>query len=169
MKIVVVSDNHRNDWDLLAIRKRHLQEADLFIHCGDSELLMDDEAMQGYLSVRGNCDAKSQAPLKRVESLDEGVTLLMTHGHAYGVKYSLQKLYYQALEDGANLVCYGHSHCVGAEMIEGILFMNPGSLSFPRNTKEKTYAIITVSADAFEIVYLEGSTGETLIRQTFKR
>lgn len=169
MKIVAVSDSHGNDWDLLAIRERHLQEADLFIHCGDSELLDDDAAMQGYLSVCGNCDYRSQAPLKRVESLAHDVTLFMTHGHTYGVKYSLQKLYYQALEVGANLVCYGHSHYVGAEMIEGILFMNPGNLSFPQNTREKTYAIITVSDRAFEVAYLEGGTGETLIRQTFKR
>ena len=55
------------------------------------------------------------------------------------------------------------------EMNEGILFLNPGSVVLPRNTKEKTYAIITAETDELEVIYLEVSTGDALIRQTFNR
>ena len=36
MKIVVVSDSHADVKSLKLIRERHLHDADLFIHCGDS-------------------------------------------------------------------------------------------------------------------------------------
>ena len=45
-------------------------------------------------------------------------------------------------------------------MNEGILFLNPGSVVLPRNTKEKTYAIITAETDELEVIYLEVSTGD---------
>ena len=93
----------------------------------------------------------------------------MTHGHCYDVKYSMQRLFYKALEVGATIVCYGHSHCIGAEMNDGILFLNPGSLVLPRNTREKTYAKITLNSHEVEIEYLEVSTGERLIHQKFNR
>lgn len=169
MKIIVVSDSHTDVKSLKLIRERHLKEADLFIHCGDSQLMSDDKEIQGYLTVRGNCDFDKHYPLDRVEKLNDQDTLFMTHGHYYDVKYSMQRLYYKALEVGASIVCYGHSHCIGAEMTEGILFLNPGSVVLPRNTKEKTYAIITIASDELDVAYLEVSTGDALIRKKFTR
>ena len=169
MKIVVVSDSHADVKSLKLIRERHLHDADLFIHCGDSQLMSNHPDIQGYLTVRGNCDLDQQYPLHRVEKLNHRETLFMTHGHQYDVKYSMQRLYYKALAVGASIVCYGHSHWIGAEMNEGILFLNPGSVVLPRNTKEKTYAIITAETDELEVIYLEVSTGDALIRQTFNR
>lgn len=169
MKIVVVSDSHTDTKSLKKIRERHLHETDLFIHCGDSQLMSDHKEIQGYLMVRGNCDFDQNYPLDRMEKLNEQDTLFMTHGHHYDVKYSMQRLYYKALEVGATIVCYGHSHCIGAEMNEGVLFLNPGSVLLPRNTKEKTYATITIAPHELEVVYVEVSTGETLIRKKFSR
>ncbi|MDE5976949.1 MAG: metallophosphoesterase [Turicibacter sp.] len=169
MNIVVVSDSHTNINHLTLIRERHLSEADLFLHCGDSSLMSDHPALNGYLTVRGNCDFDLNYPLERVEKLDDRDTLLMTHGHKYDVKYSLQRLYYHALEIGATIVCYGHSHCIAAEMDEGILFLNPGSITLPRNTKEKTYALITTHPGQLEVTYFEVNSGKALIQQTFNR
>ncbi|CUP46382.1 Putative metallophosphoesterase MG207 homolog [Turicibacter sanguinis] len=169
MKIVVVSDSHADVKSLKLIRERHLHDADLFIHCGDSQLMSNHPDIQGYLTVRGNCDLDQQYPLHRVEKLNHRETLFMTHGHQYDVKYSMQRLYYKALEVGATIVCYGHSHCIGAEMNDGILFVNPGSLVLPRNTREKTYATITLNSHEVEIEYLEVGTGERLIYQKFNR
>ena len=43
------------------------------------------------------------------------------------MKQSLMGLYYNAKEMGADIVLFGHSHLYGAEMKDGILFLNPGS------------------------------------------
>jgi putative phosphoesterase len=53
-------------------------------------------------------------------------------------------LHYRAREVEADIVCFGHSHILGAEMIEGILFINPGSILLPRERSEKTYIILDV-------------------------
>jgi len=169
MKIIVVSDSHGDEKYLQLIRNRHFHEGDLFIHCGDSELMGEHKSIQGYLTVRGNCDVDKQYPLDRIQKLNHQDTLFMTHGHCYDVKYSMQRLFYKALEVGATIVCYGHSHCIGAEMNDGILFVNPGSLVLPRNTREKTYATITLNSHEVEIEYLEVGTGERLIYQKFNR
>lgn len=57
---------------------------------------------------------------------------------------SLMNLRYRAEEVGANVVCFGHSHIAGAELIDNMLFINPGSIILPRLRKEKTYAILEV-------------------------
>lgn len=46
-------------------------------------------------------------------------------------------LTYRAKELNAQIVCFGHSHILGAEMMDHILFINPGSLLKPRGHKEK--------------------------------
>ena len=51
-------------------------------------------------------------------------------------------LSYKAAEAGANIVCFGHSHVLGAEVIGGTLFLNPGSIRLPRGRIEKTYVIL---------------------------
>lgn len=169
MKIVVVSDSHADTKSLKQIRERHLKQADLFIHCGDSQLMSHHPEIQGYLTVRGNCDFDKNYPLDRIEKLNKNDTLLMTHGHQYDVKYSMQRLYYKALEVGATIVCYGHSHCIGAEMDEGILFLNPGSVLLPRNTKEKTYVILTIAPHELQVDYMEVGTGKTLMTKKISR
>ena len=55
-KVLVVSDSHGLTKELEVIRERHLNDVDLMIHCGDSELMPDEKVMNGYLTVRGNCD-----------------------------------------------------------------------------------------------------------------
>lgn len=169
MKIVIVSDNHLDTQALTLIRERHLREADLFIHCGDSQLPFNHPKLEGYLVVRGNCDFDQNLLNDRVENLTSQDRLFVTHGHLYDVKYSLQRLYYKACELEANIVCYGHSHCIGAEMIEDILFINPGSVMLPRNTREKTYAILMLTEQWLEVVFYEVKTGQRLYQDKFER
>lgn len=169
MKIVMVSDSHTDTQSLSLIRDRHLQEAQLFIHCGDSQLPAHHPALTGFLTVCGNCDFDRHLLNDQLENLSPQDRLFMTHGHLYDVKYSLQRLYYKARELEANIVCYGHSHCIGAEMIDGILFINPGSVLLPRNTKEKTYAMLTLTEPALEVSFFEVQTGKRLSSHKFER
>ena len=91
------------------------------------------------------------------------------YGHFYHVKMSLEKLHYKALELGANIVCYGHSHCIAVEKINGVLFINPGSIVFPRNTIEKTYAILTIGEKELIVEILNAINGEILLNYKFER
>jgi uncharacterized protein len=139
-KVLVVSDSHGLTKELEVIRERHLDEVDLMIHCGDSQLMADNKAMTGYLTVMGNCDF-SGYPLETNTEI-AGRKIFITHGHRYSVKTSMLNLGYKAEEVNADIVCFGHSHILGAEVIDGRLFLNPGSVRLPRERLEKTYVIL---------------------------
>jgi uncharacterized protein len=140
-KILVVSDSHGLTKELGVLKERHRDEVDLMIHCGDSQLMADDKDMAGFVAVRGNCDFDSRYPMDRLEET-AGKKIYVTHGHKYSVKTSLMNLHYRAREVQADIACFGHSHVLGAEMIDGILFLNPGSILLPRERREKTYVIL---------------------------
>ena len=111
-------------------------------HCGDSELPFDDKLFLAWMNrVRGNCDFESKYPKEILHQL-VGNTILAVHGHEHNVKSSLMELYYRAKEKDADIVLFGHSHLYGAEMKDGILFVNPGSTMQPRGGKDATYAVI---------------------------
>ncbi|MGL4337668.1 MAG: YfcE family phosphodiesterase [Turicibacter sp.] len=167
MKIVIVSDSHLNDKVLTTIRNRHLEEANIFLHCGDSQLMSGHPALEGYVVVRGNCDFDLALPTEYISSLDETHTLFMTHGHLFDIKYSVHRLHYKALELGANIVCFGHSHFIGCEVVDGIAYINPGSVVLPRNTREKTYAILTIEQN-ITVSFVEVSTGECILQKELK-
>src|SRR5689334_21165614 len=115
-KILIVSDSHGITKELEELKERHRSEVDLMIHCGDSELMADEKYMEGFAAVRGNCDFDTSYPLDRLEVV-AGKKIYVTHGHKYSVKTSLMRLHYRAREVDANIVCFGHSHILGAEMI----------------------------------------------------
>lgn len=140
MKVLIVSDSHGLTSELSQIREMHT-DMDLMIHCGDSELQADHDSLRGYAAVRGNCDFEAAFPEDRVEEAG-GLRFFVTHGHRYSVKSTLMNLSYKAREMEADIVCFGHSHGLGAEMSDGILFINPGSIRLPRGRKEKTYVIL---------------------------
>lgn len=141
MKVLVVSDSHGWSEILLELKERYEGQVNAFIHCGDSELDADDPAIEGYLAVRGNCDAEDEFPYDVIEGV-EGRRLFITHGHRYNVKTTLMKLAYKAEEYGADFVFFGHSHMLGAEKLDNIIFLNPGSITMPRGRRGKTYAIV---------------------------
>ncbi|MED4037515.1 metallophosphoesterase [Niallia taxi] len=143
MKVLIVSDSHGLVNELQVLKERHKEEAELFLHCGDSELPIDDKAISGYVVVQGNCDYYAKYPEETIQEVN-GKKLLMVHGHLYGVKSSVSRLLYRAKEVGAQIACFGHSHYLGMEMIEDVLFINPGSLRLPRGRMEKTYVILSV-------------------------
>jgi uncharacterized protein len=139
-KVLVVSDSHGLTNELKVLRERHMDEVDLMIHCGDSQLMADDHAIEGYLTVLGNCDFGGY-PLETTTEI-AGRKFFITHGHKYSVKSSLMNLTYKAAEAGADIVCFGHSHVLGAEVIGGTLFLNPGSIRMPRERFDKTYVLL---------------------------
>lgn len=146
MKVLIVSDSHGLTEELQEIKARHAHEVQMMIHCGDSELQADEEALEDFLVVQGNCDFIGTFPEELVEEID-GYRIFITHGHRYGVKSTLLNLSLRAQEADAKIVCFGHSHFLGAEMIEEILYINPGSIRLPRGRIEKTYVILEMNGN----------------------
>ncbi|CAM3107983.1 metallophosphoesterase [Filibacter tadaridae] len=138
MKIIVMSDSHGDKETIKAVS---LLQTDATFHCGDSELAFNDPVLSKVHKVRGNCDIDTRFPSSVVTSVNEK-TVLAVHGHEHNVKQSLMALFYAAKECVADIVLFGHSHVYGAEVKDGILFVNPGSTMQPRGGNEPTYAVI---------------------------
>lgn len=146
MRIMIVSDTHGREENL----ERALEEAgriDRLIHLGDVEGGEDYIRMiTGVIPVNmvaGNCDYwSSDLPEEIVLELGEHKAFL-THGHLYGVNGGVRHLRTKALEKGADIAMFGHTHRPYLEEDEGVLILNPGSLSFPRQEgRDPSYLIM---------------------------
>ncbi|WP_033828264.1 YfcE family phosphodiesterase [Bacillus andreraoultii] len=164
MNILICSDSHGLEKELFQLKNMH-PNMDFYLHCGDSELEKDHPAIQGFHIVRGNCDYGDDFPLQAV--IETGKEkIFITHGHLHHVKTNLMNLRYEAMEHNATIACFGHSHILGYEMIDGMLFINPGSMAFPRGRKERTYIILEVQDEKKIIHVYEFGKGE-LFQETF--
>lgn len=152
-KILVVSDSHGFTRELELLKDRHQNEVDLMIHCGDSQLMPDQKSISGFITVLGNCDFGG-FPLEEIINVS-GYKIFITHGHKYSIKTSLMTLNYRAKEVDADIVCFGHSHVLGTELINGTLFLNPGSIRLPRGGLEKTYMILDLLEEKINISVFE--------------
>ena len=166
MRALILSDSHGLTKPLQDIAERYREQVDIMIHCGDSELDLDAEELKDFKVVRGNCDFRGAFPEEIVQH-ENGITIYVTHGHLHGIKQTLQKLYYRCREVGATIACFGHSHVLGAEVIDGILFINPGSILLPRMRKEKTYAILDTDGKIANVTFYT-TDGVELLASSFE-
>ena len=160
MKVLIVSDTHGKDENL---EETVLRETpfDYFIHCGDvegREIFMEALVECPCTIVSGNNDFFSDLPREVMIQL-EGHRILVTHGHYYGVSMGL----YGVLDEGkareCQVVLFGHTHRPVEETEEGILLLNPGSLSYPRQKgRQRSYIVMEKEngkKPTFEIRYLD--------------
>ncbi len=145
MQLLIMSDTH-GDKSIISKVKGYYPNADVSIHCGDSELVYGDEVFADFYYVRGNCDRDPQFAEEQIIHAEDRI-IYVTHGHLYNVKSTLMSLSYRAQEVNAHIVCFGHSHLLGAEKIGETLFVNPGSLTAPRGRKEKSFIVMELSGN----------------------
>lgn len=138
-KILILSDSHSLQQELVEIKNRHGLEVNL--HIGDSELALDAPELSGYTTVRGNCDWRAAFPDEQLIEVG-GLRIYLTHGHLYKVKSNLQDLQYRAAEVNADIVCFGHTHIAYGEKVDNRVFINPGSIRLPHGNDVATYAIL---------------------------
>lgn len=149
MKILVVSDSHGNTQLLHEIVGRN-RTCDLVIHLGDNASdgneVMRDFPTVAYLAVTGNCDMGFALNNLNSEGsfAAEGHRIFYTHGHKYNVNFGNDVLVYQAKMKNADIALYGHTHVALAEEKGGVLVINPGSISLPRDGSCGTYCIIEI-------------------------
>lgn len=145
LKILVVSDSHGDHQIISDLIDRYDHQVDGIFHCGDSELDLTDPLIPHLHIVKGNMDHAAFANQELV-TLDQQ-TILLTHGHLQNVNTGLLNLELLAKSEAAKIVLYGHTHQLGVVKDQGILFINPGSISFPRGQYAYlggTYAIVSL-------------------------
>ncbi|MGN8645686.1 metallophosphoesterase family protein [Gracilibacillus sp. HCP3S3_G5_1] len=140
-KILILSDSHGWTSEVSEIKARHQREVDAMIHCGDSELEVDSQALSGFRVVQGNMDTDFRLP-EEVDFKVGKLHFFVTHGHLYQIKSTLMPVSYRAEELGANVICFGHSHVAGVKKVKDQLFINPGSIRQPRSAHPGSYAIL---------------------------
>lgn len=140
--LTVISDTHgaRSNLSRL-VGDCSISDKIVFLGDGLSDLMELYEFEDKIIRVAGNCDF-SIASGKRAEFTLEGVKFLAVHGDEFGVKVTLDRLKSYAKSIGANVVLYGHTHVARVEEIDGITFVNPGTLS--RYGSQETFAFISV-------------------------
>lgn len=141
--ILVVSDSHGNVENMC--RAVELVRPALLLHLGDG--WRDAEALARRFpelpleKVPGNCDFRPDERAERIAEI-EGKRVMFCHGHTLGVKTGLGMALRAALERGADALLFGHTHRPLADIRQGVVLLNPGSIG---NRVRPTYGTLTVA------------------------
>ncbi len=143
MWVGVLSDSHgdvgRAEQAVLA-----MSDIDLLVHAGDfysDAMYLSDRFGIEVRAVIGNCDRCVPGPDEDLLEF-EGHRIYLTHGHFYGVKQGLMRLSARVRDVGAEMAIFGHTHMFQDEELDGIRYLNPGSVAWPRIPGQCTYAIM---------------------------
>lgn len=160
MKILILGDTHAQDDIFLRILSAE-KNIDVMLHTGDfegSEFVYREIADFPFYYIAGNNDFFTDAPYERILTLDS-CRIFMTHGHRYNLERGYMDLCNEAIRRGASIAVYGHSHEPVAEYCKGVLMLNPGSTSWPRQKNRKpSYIVLTLEgakAVSYKICYLD--------------
>ncbi|WP_455538071.1 metallophosphoesterase family protein [Terrisporobacter sp.] len=151
MKIGIISDTHG---DMKSIEKAipYLEKCNLIIHAGD---YIDDAEYIHYATdvevkcVKGNCDSYNSDGNYELTFSVENRKFFLCHGHYHNVKIDVNSLYKFAKDNDIDVVVFGHTHVPTYKVIDNIIFINPGSLSYPREKSDKSFGILTIEDKIF--------------------
>lgn len=161
MKIMMISDTHGS---LLNFYQAYETEKpiDLIMHMGD--ICGQENELQSMVDcpcriVTGNCDVFSFTDLRdSADFVIDGIKITMRHGN-WPYMFTDKMLEY-AKANGVRVVASGHTHIPEIDETDGIWFVNPGSISKPRQPGRKpSYIIMTTDGTqagepSFEIKYI---------------
>lgn len=150
MRYLVLSDTHGNTPDASKVIEHWKGMIDGVWHLGDNardlQFLEREYALSlqlAFAGVNGNCDMPGSTPYKRLFDVEDR-RVLMCHGHLYHVGMGLGTIQKKARDMGATIVLFGHTHVPYYAEENGILFLNPGSLTSPRGGSSKSYALLEI-------------------------
>jgi len=150
LKVLVLSDSHSTIFDSQIEEIKKYGSYDILVHCGDkykdAQKYAEKLNISTIYQVPGNCDFDVKGKELVITKVIENKKVLITHGHIHNVKENLQGLIKYAKEKNADAVLYGHTHQSHNEIIDNILFFNPGSTIFPKDGKA-SFGILEISAD----------------------
>jgi putative phosphoesterase len=142
LRVLVISDSHGRT-DRIQQVVRQAGRYDLLLHAGDhAEDVLG--AFPRAAAVCGNCDDPGSAETEQELDL-LGLKVLLVHGHTLNVKTTALPISYRAAELDAQLVVFGHTHTPTLSADEERVYLNPGSLSYPRGYTVCTYCVLELS------------------------
>lgn len=144
-RIAVISDSHGRI-DNLDFFTERIGQADSLFFLGDTvedAPKIANRLNTGYVAVRGNCDYRFDISTERIVTWHKH-RILLVHGHLFS---SPLALFYKAKAENCSVVCFGHTHVPCMESKDGILLLNPGSLSRPRSADGPSCAVLTVTEE----------------------
>ncbi len=163
MNFLIFSDSHRNTQFLNeSIKKSRNIDAILFLGDGISDLGYESRYMDiPIYAVVGNCDLFSlfqpNIPEKELLLHFGEYTVMMMHGHIYGVKSSYESAAAHAVRQGADILLFGHTHKplekrfaegdkVGGVILKKPLYIfNPGSIGQRGEDGFYSFGTLTIS------------------------
>ncbi len=171
MKIMFLSDIHGSIKFLnMAMNRYEEEKADKIVLLGDllegSNRLADyfynpeevaellNQHKDKIIAVSGNCDCMADQKMLDFSIGDNFVEIefgkrkiFATHGHRYNIE-NMPNL------NQGDIFIQGHLHVPTAETFNGVYYLNPGSVSLPRQNSKNSYGILT--DDMFLIKDLNG-------------
>lgn len=144
MRIGVVSDSH-GDLYMLDRAISLMGEIDMLIHLGDHYrdiIKVNNKYNYKIYYVPGNNDYISNNEGEKIIEVNKR-RIFLTHGHRYNVNLGIMSLAYKAEEEKVNIVLFGHTHRYNIEFNNDIFFLNPGSVSRPRD-KSASASILNI-------------------------
>lgn len=176
-KIMIASDIHGSAYYCKKLLERFEEEkADRLVLLGDilyhgprndlpkdyapkEVIAMLNPLRNQIICVKGNCESEVDQMVLDFNVLIEQALisvndrdLVLTHGH------KLDEKNIPALKEGDYLVC-GHTHVPKYEVRNGYTYLNPGSVSIPKENSAHSYMILE---DKFYWKDLDGNTYLTL-------
>ncbi|MFH2113384.1 MAG: YfcE family phosphodiesterase [Spirochaetota bacterium] len=149
MRLLVVSDTHGDSANLISLLRVIGSSVDGLIHLGDGSGDIDTAARYGSpmptaWCVRGNIDSDwSVPPSRRIQAGSQ--TILAAHGQLH-LGDSWQPFVSAAKKQGAQAFFFGHTHVPFLKWMDGVLLLNPGSLSRPRGIWGPSFAVVETPA-----------------------
>lgn len=163
MELLIFSDSHGRAENIQVALERQVKAPDAVLFLGDGARDLDRIFLCDVplWAVRGNCDWSSSDFADRTERLLylEGHTLLLTHGHEWGVKGGLGALIAHAADVGADIVLFGHTHkptletvAAGTQIGKTVLsrsmyLFNPGSIGYNEDGEGYSFGTLTLRGD----------------------
>lgn len=152
MKLGVISDSHvQVISDLPKKAKELLEGMDLIIHAGDyvgKELIYDLRELGNFKGVYGNMDplgVREEIPEKEILELNN-LKVAITHpsdgGSPFGLEKRIKKKFKQV-----DAIIFGHTHLPKNEIIDGVLYFNPGSITGKFPARHKTFGILEIEKE----------------------
>lgn len=159
MKLMIASDIHGSEYYCKKMLEQFKNEnpdkllllGDILYHGPRNDLPRDyapksviamlNPLKDKLICVRGNCDTEVDQMVLDFPILADyailyldGKTVYATHGHHFGEDNP------PPLSDGDILLC-GHTHIPKCVQKSGYIYMNPGSVSIPKENSEHSYMI----------------------------
>lgn len=157
MKYLVISDIHGSKFYASRIKEIYEEEeaskiillGDLYYHGPRNPLPKEYAPMEvakilndmknEILCVKGNCDAEVDEMISEFEFQNNielninGKKFFFTHGQKYNIDNVPSQI---------DVLVYGHFHTGFIKEKDGVIFVNSGSISLPKNGTKNSYLII---------------------------